>query len=636
MRGGLPRGRDARSVDAPVATARWATADEIVHYAYREGDIRLGLLPVPHPDAGDTLAGLARLQAVLATDDRLVPEWTARVLGEAEAHIAALAATDEIEIGIADDRHLVTVGSTRAGKGTSAIIPNLCLYPGSVICIDPKGENARITSSRRGFGSKHCDGLGQTVCVLDPYNTTKLPDEMKAGWNPLDLLVPGDPQIVDHAASIAESLMIRSNPEDAHFDESARLFIKALNLYVADLHAGRPTRNLVTVYDLLMRGAVDQLTADRGTTPPGPDDPDPFTYLLHLMLRCTAFDGIIAGAATMLLAMGDRELGAVLSTARRNLEFIERPAMRTVLSHSSFHLDNLKRDPSGMSLYLCLPPQRMHDCGRWLRLMITACLERMYEIEEEPATGHPVLFLLEEFASLKHMEIIEHAAGYTAGFGVKLWVIVQDLTQLKRYYKDGWETFLGNAGVIQAFANSDASTLEFLSKKLGEVELSQRVRNVTSSLTASTNDPGEVARVQSVLGARGPTALLGGPLNLLLDPDSTGQSASATTAETEQIQRTPLLLSDEIERLFRREAMSEIVAIKGERPFALKRDTYFAHPRFAGLYDPLKPPVRTRAEAQAARDRHAAETAAYRDHVISAASAFLHDTTHAIRRAKGR
>lgn len=632
----LPRGHDARSIEAPVATARWATADEIAGYAYKDGDIWLGMLPVPHADAGDTLDRLHAFCAALAVDEDLAPEWTAQVLAEAETHIAALSATDELEIGVADDRHLVTIGSTRAGKGTSAIIPNLCLWPGSVVCIDPKGENARITASRRGFGSKHCDGLGQTVCVLDPYNTTKLPEEMKAGWNPLDLLVPGDPQIVDHAASIAESLIVRSNPEDAHFDESARLFIKALILYVAYLHAGRPTRNLVTVYDLLMRGAVAQLAADRGAAPPGPDDPDPFTYLLHLMLRREECDGIIAGAATMLLAMGDRELGAVLSTARRNLEFIERPAMRAVLSHSSFDLDQLKTDPAGMSLYLCLPPQRMPDCGRWLRLMITACLERMYEIEDEPATGHPVLFLLEEFASLKHMEIIEHAAGYAAGFGVKLWVIVQDITQLKRYYRDGWETFLGNAGVIQAFANSDASTLEFLSKKLGEVELSQRVRNVTSSLTASTNDPGEAQRVQSVLGMRGPAGVFGGPLNLLLDPNSSGQSASTTTSENEQIQRTPMLLPDEIERLFRREAMSGIVAIKGERPFALKRETYFAHPRFAGLYDPIKAPFRSKADALADRDRKAAEAARCREHVIAAASAFLHDTAHAIRRAKQR
>jgi type IV secretion system protein VirD4 len=527
----------------------------------------------------------------------------------------------------------VTIGGTRAGKGTSAIVPNLCLYPGSVICIDPKGENAKITASRRGHGSKHCTGLGQTVAVLDPYNTAGLPAEYRAAWNPLDLLEPHDPELVDKAASIAEALVERRNAEHAHWDETARLFIKALILYVAISQRRGPHRNLVSVYDLLMRGAVDQLEADRAGALPQPDDPDAFTYLLHLMKRCEECGGVIAGAAVMLLGMGDRELGSVLSTARRNLEFLERPALREVLRSSSFDLDAIKTDPAGMTIYLCLPPQRIPDCGRWLRLMIMACLERMYEIGEAPATGHPVLVLLEEFATLKHMEIIEHAAGYAAGFGVKLWVILQDVTQLSRYYRDGWQTFLGNAGVLQGFANSDQATLEFFSRKLGETEVVQMVRNVTSSLTANTSDPSEYMRVQGFLSVHSPAALITQPLGLLADAQTTGQSASTTTAWNQSNQRVPLLLPDEIERAFKREAMRQLVHIKGERPMALKRQNYFETGRFAGLYDPLTD-VGKRTEDNSVQQ--AATCEAERRRLIGGADAFLRETTAAIRRAKGR
>jgi type IV secretion system protein VirD4 len=58
----------------------------------------------------------------------------------------------------ADDR----ADAHRQGRGT--IIPNLLDYPGSVVCIDPKGENARITARHRArFGSVH---------VLDPFGVT--------------------------------------------------------------------------------------------------------------------------------------------------------------------------------------------------------------------------------------------------------------------------------------------------------------------------------------------------------------------------------------------------------------------------------------------------------------------------------
>ena len=72
-----------------------------------------------------------------------------------------------------------------------------------------------------------------------------------------------------------------------------------------------------------------------------------------------------------------------------------------------------------------------------------------------PRDRPPILFMMEEFATLGHMEIMERAAAYFPGFGVKLWAVLQDTTQLQRYYTASWETFLGNAGLIQCFANGD-------------------------------------------------------------------------------------------------------------------------------------------------------------------------------------
>jgi type IV secretion system protein VirD4 len=64
-------------------------------------------------------------------------------------------------IGWKDDRHALTVAGTRAGKGTSLIVPNLLLYPGSVLAVDPKGELARTTGRTRA-------AMGKCV-VLDPF-----------------------------------------------------------------------------------------------------------------------------------------------------------------------------------------------------------------------------------------------------------------------------------------------------------------------------------------------------------------------------------------------------------------------------------------------------------------------------------
>ena len=48
--------------------------------------------------------------------------------------------------------HLLTVAPTGAGKGVGCIIPALLHYDGPAIVIDPKGENAAITTRRRSEG----------------------------------------------------------------------------------------------------------------------------------------------------------------------------------------------------------------------------------------------------------------------------------------------------------------------------------------------------------------------------------------------------------------------------------------------------------------------------------------------------
>src|SRR5271157_2948302 len=43
-------------------------------------------------------------------------------------------------VGHDDDRHILTVAGSRAGKGVSLIVPNLIFWRGSCILIDCKGE----------------------------------------------------------------------------------------------------------------------------------------------------------------------------------------------------------------------------------------------------------------------------------------------------------------------------------------------------------------------------------------------------------------------------------------------------------------------------------------------------------------
>src|SRR6202035_63885 len=160
-----------------------------------------------------------------------------------------------------------------------------------------------------------------------------------------------------------------------------------------------------------------------------------------------------------------KDRGSVFSTAAAHTEFLDSLPLREISRRSDSGLGSWRGDRP-TTIYLCLPVGRMQSHYRWLRLVVQMACTVLEQMGAYPRDRAPILFMMEEFATLGHMEIMERAAAYFPGFGVKLWVILQDTTQLRRYYHNSWETFLGNAGLIQCFANGDQSTLDYLARRL--------------------------------------------------------------------------------------------------------------------------------------------------------------------------
>ncbi len=156
-------------------------------------------------------------------------------------------------------------------------------------------------------------------------------------------------------------------------------------------------------------------------------------------------------------------------------------AMQRCLEASDFQLSELKTRPGGLSVYLCLPQRYMSTHYRWLRMMIALTVTEMEKVRGRPATGHPVLMVLDEFAGLKRMEVIENAVAQIAGYGVKLFFVLQSLEQLKAVYKDNWETFLANSGLKVFFNLEDNFSRDYVSKLIGETEVMREVRSESES-----------------------------------------------------------------------------------------------------------------------------------------------------------
>ena len=329
--------------------------------------------------------------------------------------------------------HLITIAPTRSGKGVGTIIPNLLTANRSVVCIDPKGENAHVTlRAREAFGPVHC---------LDPFGISGRPT---ARYNPLDRLDADSLDLAEDAMTLADALVFDENETEAHWNEEAKALISGIILYVV-CHDDAAHRNLTSVRDYLTLA------------------PDDFAALLTVMQASNGAGGLIARAANRYLSKSHREAAGVLSGAQRHTHFLDSPRIAQVVNGSDFAFADLKDIVA--TVFLILPPDRLDTYSRWLRLLVAQGIGEM--ARSSAKSSRPVLFLLDEFAALGRLQPVERAMGLMAGYGLQLWPILQDIHQLRSLYGTNAGTFLSNAGVLQAFGVNDYDTADMLSKTMG-------------------------------------------------------------------------------------------------------------------------------------------------------------------------
>ena len=338
--------------------------------------------------------------------------------------------------------HLLTLAPTRAGKGVGTVIPNLLLAERSVLVIDPKGENAGIAGeARKRFGAVH---------ILDPFGVTGRP---ASAYNPLGRLDAESPDLGEDAASLAEALVMDppGQQSEAHWNEEAKALLAGLIMF-AVAHEDADRKTLATVREYL-------------TLPP-----EKFRALLELMQDSIAAVGLIARAANRFLGKSDREAASVMSSAQRHTHFLDSPRIVAATARSDFQFSALRHDLT--SIFLVLPPNRLDAYSRWLRLLVAQALLDIARDAEAAQAGaerlkQPTLFLLDEFAALGRLEAVERAMGLMAGYGLQLWPILQDMSQLKDLYGARANTFVANAGVLQTFGVNDFETAKWLSQMIG-------------------------------------------------------------------------------------------------------------------------------------------------------------------------
>ncbi len=372
--------------------------------------------------------------------DSLLLGWE---LAEAPARIGfgeapAAPPQKEASVWLEGEGHMITIASTGAGKGRGALIPNLLLYEGPAIVIDPKGEAYRITARRR-------KEMGQKIHVLDPFG---LVTEDTDRLNPLDAFdVPGAEHssvAIDIARQLSGGMMSLKEPfwDIRGHDVSAGVISAVANIHEGDDRTLRRVRKYLKSDDLSYSLAI---FLDRHSD----------------KLHAFAHEEIAS-----VLQLEERVRSSIYATTCSYYSVIASDAAQRTLGPSTIDLAAVRRgDP--MTIYLVVPPTQLGSHASlfrlWTSVLMSAVLSRDSELPQ-----YRTLFAIDECAQLSDFRMLAMVYTLARSYGVRVWTFFQDLAQIQELLPNNWRTVITNAAALQVFGVPNYLMAADLARVLGD------------------------------------------------------------------------------------------------------------------------------------------------------------------------
>jgi type IV secretion system protein VirD4 len=454
--------------------------------------------------------------------------------------------------------HLLTVAPTRSGKGRCHIVPNLLSWPHSAVVLDVKGENYELTAGWR------ASELGQKVVRFAPFSPGG------ARWNPLDWIValrtkPEAEADLHDAVTFLVELMFTpaagSGARDPFWQNTAKAVVRGIVLHVCTATALAPPDGESHLVRARTLAEVRRLL----TLPP-----TDFEKLVVTMGGGKHPSARECAQVIVTTMASQRQWVGVLTEAIDQTAIWSYNRVATATAVSDFSFAKAREDTT---IYLCIPPEHLSQYRAMLRVLVGCAMRELKESWSGEREQPPVLMVLDEFPQLHHMQPIEDALAYIAGYGVKLWFFVQDLGQFEQHYPKTWRSFVANCGVRAFFGVSDYETAKLVSDMTGQSTVHNETRGVSESRSQSKAYSESTSQAETVSQSHGgSTGPGGGSSNW---SSGTSSTKTRTTGVTDTYGVTvgsnlsvthvgrPLATPDEVMRL---NAFEQIVFMKGEPP----------------------------------------------------------------------
>ena len=400
------------------------------------------------------------------------------------------AAKKGLFLGILEDKplflpnpvHGLTCAPARKGKTTSFVMPALVHDIGtSRLVTDMKGELAVQTAKL--IAEKH----GHRVAIANPGNQFDLEN---ASYNSLQIILDDLEDAPEDAIADARSLALQLHPDPKG---GAR-----------DPFWPNGTRKILTFVFTALASLRDEAEANLPRAFEVLTDPELLEELILEAKDSFVLGGELARLAADLEALrrgNDKHFESFREGAVQSLAAFG-PSGRLAASTRScdFRFRDLKREK--MTIFMVADPSRMDVFAPWIGVLTWAARKELIREQNDI----PVQLILDEFTNYV-LEGLPDALTGLGGFGIRVWMIVQELEEIARVYgREALATILSQSDAKQFFGVGSYETAKRVSELLGQttipveqfgmgVEIGEMPSTSISQTTRDLLNPDEVRRL---------------------------------------------------------------------------------------------------------------------------------------------
>ena len=394
--------------------------------------------------------------------------------------------------------NVMVIGGSGSGKSRFYVKPNLMQANTSYVCTDPKGELLRSTG-------KMLESYGYDIRVFNLIDMAH-----SNNYNPFEYIYDVDGSYSATAViKMVNVLMKNTSKEnsggDQFWDDSTKALLAALCFYLVECE-DKSRQNFSEVMKLLKKAEVKEgdeaYMSDLDLIFDALEDPDKYTEeageidkrvkelnLIDLAQKskkpheymCLKYYKDFKKAA------GDTAKSILISTAVR-LQAFNIPEVMDLTCCDNIHLETIGDRPTAM--FIIIPSS--DDTFIFLAaMMYTQLFDVLYDRANFKYKGRlpvHVRCLLDEFANIGNIPRFEELLATMRSMEISANVIIQNLSQLKKMYKDSWENVLGNCDSLLFLGGQEPTTLEHISKTLGKETIDTRSHNRTRGRQGSTSE----------------------------------------------------------------------------------------------------------------------------------------------------